>query len=290
MSAADLARALGLRRAGSEYTGQCPCCGYKTGFSVTDRKSELKIYCAAGGCEQRDLWAALRKMGLAPDRESPDPYRPQKRAQKTIKPAEDSDDKSEAVAAIWRRSRPIAGTIGEIYLRARGYTGPIPPTLRIAHGKHPSGDGFHPMLVAAVFIEGRTDQCVAVHRTFLRADGRGKAAVEPDKMTLGPCKGGAVPLAPAGQALAVSEGIESGLSYMQLTGTPTWAALSTSGIRNLQLPLEVREVIVAADPDIPGIRAARAAAERWITEGRRVRIARPPIGFDFNDILFQRVI
>jgi hypothetical protein len=161
--------------------------------------------------------------------------------------------------------------------------------LRFGYGKHPSRDGYHPMLIAAVLIEGRLDQCVALHRTFLKPDGSGKADLEPAKMTLGPCKGGAVPLAPAAPVIAVSEGIESGLSYMALTGTPTWAALSTAGIRNLQLQAEVREVVIAADPDIPGIRAAHDAAARWLAEGRKVRIAKPPVGFDFNDLLMKRV-
>jgi hypothetical protein len=31
--------------------------------------------------------------------------------------------------------------------------------------------------------------------------------------------------------------------------------------------------------------AAKDAARRWVREGRRVRIARPPTGTDFNDML-----
>ena len=36
-SAETIARAFGFRRAGREYTGKCPSCGYKTGFAVTER-------------------------------------------------------------------------------------------------------------------------------------------------------------------------------------------------------------------------------------------------------------
>jgi putative DNA primase/helicase len=84
--------------------------------------------------------------------------------------------------------------------------------------------------------------------------------------------------------LAVAEGIEMGLSYQQATGIPTWAALSAGGIRNLVLPDLVEEVTVAADPDPVGVMAALAAAGRWLAQGRRVSIARPPLGFDFNDL------
>ena len=114
---------------------------------------------------------------------------------------------------------------------------------------------------------------VATHRTFLRGDGSGKADLEPVKLTLGPCGGGAVRLSPASAILAVAEGIETALSYMEATGTPTWAALSTGGMRGLILPEIVREIVIAADGDIPGIRAAQAAARRWLAEGRQVRIA-----------------
>ena len=195
--------------------------------------------------------------------------------------AADSERREQALA-IWRRSRPAPGTLAETYLRARGATGPIDTVLRFAAGRHPSDpERWHPMVVAAVL----RDRCiVAVHRTFLRADGAGKADLTPDKKTLGPCKGAAVPLAPAARALAITEGIENALSYMQVIGTATWAAMSAGGIRSLILPSDVEQVVIAADPDPVGMIAARAAARRWLHEGRHVAIARPPLGVDFNDL------
>jgi phage/plasmid primase-like uncharacterized protein len=106
---------------------------------------------------------------------------------------------------------------------------------------------------------------------------------------LGPVRGGAVRLAAAGEVLAVTEGIETGLSVQQATGMPTWAALSTSGLTALELPVIVETVIIVADGDAPGIASAERAAMRWAHEGRRVRIARPPAGRDANDLLRERV-
>ena len=51
------------------------------------------------------------------------------------------------------------------------------------------------------------------------------------------------------------------------------------------LPPSVREVIVAADADRAGEEAAKAAANKFLREGRQVRIARPEPGLDFNDYL-----
>ena len=88
-----------------------------------------------------------------------------------------------------------------------------------------------------------------------------------------------------GDMLMIGEGIETCLAAVQATGYPAWAALSTSGLRSLDLPEAVRDVIVLADGDAPGSSAAQACAWRWKREGRRVRIARPPQGMDFNDLL-----
>ena len=175
----------------------------------------------------------------------------------------------------------------ERYLRQRGITLQVPETLRFHPGlKHPSGS-IWPAMVALV-TRGADNVSMAVHRTFLSLDGNAKAPVEPQKMMLGPCCGGSVQLAPADELLMVGEGIETCLAAMQATRLPAWAALSTSGLRSLDLPEQVRDVIVLADGDDPGEAAARDAARRWKRQGRQVRIARPPRGADFNDLLMGR--
>jgi hypothetical protein len=275
MNAEPLAQTLGLRRIGLQFTGKCPSCGCPSGFALRDRNGEILACCHAGGCSQAELWVALKQAGIDSGRDG--------RQRLPTVAAANGRGSQAAALAIWRRSRPAQGTVVEAYLRqARGYAGPIPAVLRFAFGKHPSDpERRHPMMVAAVLRDGRI---VAVHRTFLRADGQDKADLDPAKMTLGPCRGAAVPLAAPGPALAVTEGIETGLS-VQATGLATWAALSAAGIRNLILPEIAREVIIAADPDPAGLINARAAAHRWLAEGRSVTIARPPLGWDFNDLL-----
>jgi hypothetical protein len=104
-------------------------------------------------------------------------------------------------------------------------------------------------------------------------------------MMIGSCAGGSVHLAPAGAKLAIGEGIETCMSVLEATEIPTWSALSTSGMCSLVLPTGVREVVLLADGDPAGERAALDAASRFLGEGRCVRIARPPTGHDFNDML-----
>ena len=116
---------------------------------------------------------------------------------------------------------------------------------------------------------GSDDTPLAIHRTFLARDGAGKAPIAPSKMMLGPCRGGAVRLSLPGDVLMVGEGIESCLAAVLATGNPAWAALSTSGLRALDLPDTARDVIVLADGDDPGEAAARDCAWRLRRRGRR---------------------
>jgi putative DNA primase/helicase len=167
---------------------------------------------------------------------------------------------------------------------ARGINIAVPPTLRLHAGlRHPSG-GVWPCMVAPV-KRGINDEPVAILPTFLAQDGMSKAPVEPAKLMLGPCAGAVVRLGGEGHTLLIGEGIETSLSALKATGYRTWAALSASGLRGLALPNGERDIIILADADKAGEAAAKDSARRWVREGRRVRIASPPRGMDFNDLL-----
>jgi putative DNA primase/helicase len=60
-------------------------------------------------------------------------------------------------------------------------------------------------------------------------------------MMLGPCRGGVVRLGEPSDVLMIGEGIETCLAAMQAAGNPAWAALSTSGLRSLDLPHDARD-------------------------------------------------
>ena len=108
-------------------------------------------------------------------------------------------------------------------------------------------------------------------------------------MMLGPCRGGAVRLGEPGDVLMVGEGIETCLAAMQATRQRRpGRRFQPRAFASLDLPRDVRDVIVLADGDEPGEAAAQDCARRWKREGRRVRIARPPQGMDFNDLLRAR--
>ncbi len=175
-----------------------------------------------------------------------------------------------------------AWNLVQTYLSVRGYRGAIPPLLYFVAGKHPSDGQFHPVMLAAALVLSKDPiKFAGVHRTFLRTDGLGKAPLDPEKMTLGDIRGAGVPLANPGPKTAVSEG--NGYRSSRRLAFRPWLPLQrglagsvaagrgAGGVQRSQL----RPV---------GLKAAQAAARRWYSEGRKVRIVRPPEGQNFNDI------
>ena len=290
MDAETIAKALGGRKAGGGWSARCPVHDDRTpSLSLRDSGDGKVLVCCHAGCDQGEVIAHLKASGLwAQNSPRQLRYVASRRLTKPTETDRDDAKRTEIALSIWQAATPARGTLVETYLCSRGLLLPATPTLRFHPClKHPSGDSWPSMI--ALVTRGSDDAPLAIHRTFLARSGAGKAAVEPQKMMLGPCRGGAVRLAESGLVLMIGEGIETCLAAMQETGHPAWAALSTSGLRALDLPKDVRDVIVLADGDDPGESAARDCALRWKREGRRVRIARPPQGMDFNDMLLGRV-
>jgi len=74
----------------------------------------------------------------------------------------------------YKQSEPAMGTAVEIYLcRLRGITPPIPEALRyLRQCPHRRGGYFPAMLAPIVNVAGEQ---IALHKTFLKPDGSGKA-------------------------------------------------------------------------------------------------------------------
>jgi putative DNA primase/helicase len=288
MAAETIAMALRGRKTAGGWMAPCPAhddCN--PSLSICDADDGKVLVRCHAGCDQEQVIAALRLRGLWVEKANRRLTRRAPRAVGKSQPDRDDAKRTKAALAIAEAALPAVGTAVGTYLASRGIYLRPPKTLRFHAGlKHPSGS-IWPAMVALVTL-GIDDTPLAIHRTFLARDGVGKAPVDPQKMMLGPCRGGAVRLAALGDFLMVGEGIETCLAAMQATGQPAWAALSTSGLRTLDLPKDVRNVIVLADGDDAGEAAARDCAWRWKREGLRVRIARPPQGMDFNDMLVER--
>ena len=291
-----------LVRRGREHIGLCPFHNEKTpSFTVSEDKGFYKCFgCGAHG----DVIAFVQQIDNLSFREAVERLardggaasvgafissRPPRAAasRRDATARADTERRIEHARELWHRARPAEGTPVEKYLRERGITIPIPPTIRyLAAAKHSKTGLVLPALVGAIQDVDR--RVTGVIRIFLTADGTRKAPVTDAKMMLGKCVGGAVRLGPARPRLRIGEGLETALSVAQACpDLPTWATLSTSGMRGLVLPPEVSEITFCCDGDIPGNEAARVAARRFVGEGRLVKICSAPAGRDFNDVLLD---
>ena len=263
--------------------------GRTPGLKITDdeRKDDgIDLHCFAG-CDWRDVKDELRERGLLSAVSTPTRRRRPEHRNAQSQPIDDDGRRIALARELWRKAVPVQGTPAHAYLRARGITIEPPPSLRyLAAAKHTPTGLILPALVAGM-TRWPARRVEAVQRTFLSVDGSDKARVSQPRMTLGPARGGAIRLAPIGTDLALCEGVEDGLSVMQATGIPTWACLGTSGMHAVVLPPlpSASTVTIFADGDEAGEKAARKLAKRLTGEQRRVSIARPPLGKDFNDTL-----
>jgi hypothetical protein len=267
-------------------TAPCPICQperrkRQNALTLADgRNGRLVLDCKKSGCAFLDILAAagVRSGDYTP----PDAAT---LAQREAEQRAEAAKRAAQAKRLWDEAQPIGGTVAETYLHGRGVTCPLPPSLRFhAACWHGPTAKRYPALVALVQGSGLS----AVHRTYLRADGLGKAAIDPDKMMLGATAGGAVRLTDAPGPLVAAEGIETALSLASgLLGRPAtvWAALSTSGIRGLHLPPRPGRLTIAADGDTAGREAANALAERAHALGWAVSLLPAPQGKDWNDIL-----
>lgn len=289
--ARELTLALGGRWHGCYGAAPCPVCQPdqrrdQNALTLSDGRSGLLLHCKRTACRFCDILAAAGVR--AGDYSAPVPAAFAKRAAGAKVQAA---RRAEAARRLWSGSQPINGTLAEAYLRGRGISCPLPDQLRFHpqcwHG--PSASRW-PAMVA--LVEG--GEGFAVHRTYLRPDGGGKAGLlGGDKLMLGATAGGAVRLSGGASRLGVAEGIESALSLLcgLLAGpAQVWAALSTSGMRSLRLPEQIGQLVIAGDGDQPGREAAHVLADRAHALGWQVSLIDPGEGADCNDILTGKAV
>lgn len=279
MNAETIARELGGVRSGAGWVMRCPAHDDRNpSLSLSDTDDgRIFVKCFAQ-CDARAVVAKLHARGLWP-------HKQRVRARAEFSSGSPSTNTNSTLAMrIWNEAKPVSGTLAEDYLRSRGITMPLPTSLRFhSRLKHPSGQ--HLPAMVALVTDGKSGMPVAIHRTYLSSDGNAKAEVSPNKMMLGPTRGGVVRLCEHGEGLLIGEGIETTLSAMQATGRPGWAALSTSGLTSLVLPPDAGAITILADGDKAGHKSAKAAATSWSARGVAVRVAYAPTGTDFNDLL-----
>ena len=290
-----IGRTVALKKRGHELVGLCPFHNEKTpSFKVNEAKKTFHCFgCGvhgdvfdylrrAQGMELREAFEYLViEAGMISDREGS--RRPTQQPMAPPQVRDDSAGRMRAALDIWRASRDPTGTPAEDYLRGRGITIPIPHTIRWHPGLRHADTGLDlPCMVAAACNVER--KITGIQRTYLTFDGR-KAPLRRPRMALGTLTGGAVRLAPTTDRVWLAEGIEDALALMQMMNEPAWAVLGTSGYKTVELPENIKQVILAPDGDDAGQAVIREIANRLAGQGRDVRAAKLPPGKDWVDML-----
>ena len=211
----------------------------------------------------------------APERRAPSAPPPLKR------------DPALEVARLLAGAIPLAGSVAETYLRARGLSDPASPDL-LFHPDLPVFDsrrGWPGLIALARLANG--DRAPGIHRTFLLDDGSAKAPA--GKKMLGSVAEAAVRLfaMPEDGHLGVAEGIETALAAHALFGTPVWAALSADGLARFQWPEGTTRITIYADAGDAGRQAAATLSDRLNRADIPNEIGLPLHGDDFNDDLIR---
>ena len=189
---------------------------------------------------------------------------------------------------LWAVCRPVSGA-ALAYLEARQCV--VPPAdgdLRWHPAlKHSPSGTTGPALVALV-TDALRNEPISLHRTWVRPDGR-KAELHPPRMLLGGHRkaGGVIRLWPdeaVTMGLAIAEGVETALSVAHAY-TPAWACIDAGNMADFPLLAGIESLLIAADHDEAGMRAARACATRWANAERDVSIVSSPTSkADINDL------
>lgn len=200
-------------------------------------------------------------------------------------------------AQLWSQCVPLAPADPVTqYLVRRGIGGvwPLPRLLRL-HRALPywcGADklGTFPAMVAPVLApDGRM---VALHRTYLTADGRKADVPSPKKLTgaAGPLAGACIPLHwPARGCIGIAEGIETALSAWCASTVPTMAAYCSSNLAAWHWPAGVQRMVVFADADMAGREAAETLRARALAANLRCEVMTPTTeGADWCDVWARR--
>jgi putative DNA primase/helicase len=268
MTAEELAHALGAVRSGRQW--KCRCVAHEDrnpSMIIFEGREALQVRCMAG-CEPRDIIAVLRSRGLwhgSDEQEQPEIKKPEKSLQ-----TEQREHRTRILArGIFDAAEPISGTVAERYFDSRDLVtvARMIDDIRF-HPRCPrsSGDDYREQPAAVIAMRSIvTNAVTGIQRIFLTRQGRKDGA-----MMLGAAGGAAIKLQHLqNHALHVCEGLETGLALLCMDRGPVWALGSTSGMQTFPVIANVRDLIIWADNDEPGLRAAAICKQRWEEGGNK---------------------
>jgi len=258
----------------------CPICGGKDRFRFDNKNGNGSFYCnscGAGsgihllslslGLSYTDAWKEVEKVIGESAEQKP----------------QDAVNRTARVKKILAICHPIIQG-GEVwrYLQSRRIT-EIPSNLHEAEAS--SGA----MMMVGRFAKG--NKLAGLHVTFIRNGQKDESCGSAKKMfglVAGGLNGSAIRLHPLNGSIkiVVGEGIETTLSSAKMFGLPGLATGTAGLLEKLEIPAQIKEVVIAGDNDasFTGQASAYILAKRLTKEGKKCKVCIPTkSGTDFND-------
>jgi len=280
-----------LRKEKHEFVGPCPVCGCGNDrFAIRPSKGLFNCrICARGGKGAIDLEmfcagvayveAVKRLTGTTSlsDQRSP-------AAEAAAKDEASDAERRQLARWLWSQRRPVKGTIVETYLRNRGYSEGIPPTI----GFLPARRDYAPAMISAYALPNEVEPGVlgpplnieAVHITELLPDGSDRVRRKDAKRTIAPPLGRPIAVSSLndGLSLVITEGVEDALAYAA-AGYAAWACGSASYFPALEIsiPDYLTTIIMEQHQDENGAAQKQTARLAELLRERRARRGERPV-------------
>ncbi len=286
-----------LKRVSGAFVGLCPFHREKTpSFYVYDTTAKFKCY----GCGQ---W------GDAPDflmltkgltfvqavdelagEAAPAPAIERAVADTGLR-QEDNSRRIAHAHGIWLKRQPIAGTVAERYLaQTRAIPGPYPDILGYTRSAYCSVLGEETEALIAP-LQDRHGHVTAVQQIFLSRETDDAWRDEKNKRvkrTLGAMLDASVRLGLPDTTLGLAGSVEDALAASSLYSLPVWATCGEQRMGRVWVPEEIEHVVIFADADDAGAKAAMDAKAAQQRAGRRVTIMMPGATKDFAETVEKR--
>ena len=271
-----------VRQLGGKWQGDfamCRCPVHADGtasLSVRVGERAVLFHCFAG-CTADAIMTALRSGKIL----APVDHDPGQRQ-------ESKADHNKVALAVWRHAAPYAGSLADRYLRSRaivpdGINARFGPRCQFGAG---AAKAFAPALIVPIEEDAGV---VAIHRTFLASDGRGKADMAEPKWMLGNPGNGAVRWGgvPTDGVLRLAEGVEDAASVMNMLGAGlfVWPVLGIERYQAVAIPESIHTVIIYSQHGGEAARAIARATPHLTANGRQLVTKLPPHTGDWNDLL-----
>ena len=285
LTATEIADSLqNLSQEGGYFVGPCPVCGGTDRFSVHQQTAQIYCRnCKPGGksSEERQAYHAIIKQITARAR-TIKPVLASQQAHQISRSAEFSPQ--QRAQRLFNAGQPIKGTYAQQWLANQRHITIDSSKLRYHPAiYHKDLAGRYPCLLVR-FDHCKTGELTAVQRIFFTL----REKKHRKRFTGSPKNCGALLAGDLNhKTIILTEGVEDALSIIHVVNkVAVWACGGELNLEHFVIPESASAILIAADSDQVGLRAAGKLAQRAQSTGRKVRIIQPTKHQgDWNDLL-----